>query len=57
MKLFLASNSPRRIELLRNAGFDFEVIPSDIEEGLPIPGESPEGYARRLAPRQGVTRG
>jgi septum formation protein len=49
MKLILASNSPRRIELLRNAGFDFEVAPSGIEEGLPMPEEHPEAYARRLA--------
>lgn len=49
MKLLLASNSPRRIELLRNAGFDFEVIPSGIDEGLPIPGELPEEYARKVA--------
>ena len=33
MKLLLASKSPRRSELLRNAGFDFEVIPSGIDEG------------------------
>jgi len=49
MKLILASNSPRRSELLRNAGFDFEVIPSGIEEGMPKPGEAPEAYARRVA--------
>jgi len=49
MKLLLASRSPRRIELLRNAGLDFEVTPSDLEEGLPAPGEPPEDYARRLA--------
>lgn len=49
MKLFLASNSPRRSELLRNAGFDFEVIPSNIDEGDPLPGEPREQYARRLA--------
>jgi septum formation protein len=49
MKLLLASHSPRRIELLRNAGFDFEVIPSGIDEGVPIPGELPEDYARRVA--------
>jgi septum formation protein len=49
MKLLLASNSPRRIELLRNAGFEFEVIPSGIDEGLPIPGDLPEDYARRVA--------
>jgi len=49
MKLLLASNSPRRIELLRNAGFDFEAIPSGIDEGLPLSGEMPESYARRVA--------
>ena len=49
MKLLLASNSPRRIELLRNAGFDFDVVPSGVEEGSPAEGELPENYARRLA--------
>jgi septum formation protein len=49
MKLVLASQSPRRIELLRNAGFNFEIVPSDIDEGVPNPEELPEDYARRLA--------
>ena len=49
MKLLLASNSPRRRELLRNAGFDFEVIPSGVDEGEPVSGELPEEYARRVA--------
>jgi len=49
MKLLLASNSPRRSELLRNAGFDIEVVPSNVDEGEPSPGEPPEQYARRLA--------
>ncbi|MGA3326453.1 MAG: Maf family protein [Terriglobia bacterium] len=49
MKLLLASNSPRRIELLRNAGFEFEVVPSGIQEDPPIPGELPADYARRVA--------
>jgi septum formation protein len=31
-RLILASASPRRRELLTNAGFDFEVIPSEVEE-------------------------
>ncbi len=31
-KLVLASNSPRRKELLKNAGFAFDVIPSDTDE-------------------------
>ncbi|HXW15758.1 MAG TPA: Maf family protein [Terriglobia bacterium] len=49
MKLILASNSPRRSELLRNAGFDFEVIPSGVDEGEPSPSKPPEEYARRVA--------
>ena len=47
-RLILASNSPRRRELLRNAGFKFDVRPSGIEENR-LPGESPEDFARRLA--------
>ena len=49
MKFLLASNSPRRRELLQNAGFEFEVVPSSVEEGDPLSGESPDDYARRLA--------
>src|SRR5579872_3491139 len=49
MKLLLASNSPRRRELLRNAGFEFEVIPSGVDEGEPFNGERSDEYARRLA--------
>jgi septum formation protein len=49
MRLILASHSPRRKELLRNAGFDFEVLPSGIEEGQPGSGELPEEFARRNA--------
>ncbi len=32
MKIILASKSPRRIQLLKETGFDFEVMPSDYEE-------------------------
>ena len=46
--LILASASPRRQELLRNAGIEFIVQPADLpEEGLP--GEAPTDWARRLA--------
>jgi len=48
IRLILASNSPRRRELLQNAGFQFDVRPSGIEENR-IPGEPPEDFARRLA--------
>lgn len=35
MKLILASASPRRRELLQQAGLAFEVIPSTVEENVP----------------------
>ena len=46
--LILASSSPRRQELLREAGIDFEVHPAHIPEER-TPGEAPVAYARRLA--------
>jgi septum formation protein len=48
MRLILASASPRRAELLRAAGFAFDVVVSDIDESI-RPGESPAAYVRRLA--------
>jgi len=48
MRLILASRSPRRRELLRQAGLEFEVRPSSVEE-VPAPGETPEAFARRAA--------
>lgn len=47
-KLILASSSPRRAEILRNAGFDFEVVPTNVDESH-RPGESAANYIRRLA--------
>jgi nucleoside triphosphate pyrophosphatase len=46
--LVLASASPRRQELLRNAGISFTVQPADLDE-TPLPGEPPRDYAERLA--------
>jgi septum formation protein len=46
--LVLASASPRRQELLRNAGIAFTVQPADIDES-PQDGESPVECAQRLA--------
>jgi septum formation protein len=46
--LILASASPRRQELLRNAGITFTVQPADINE-TPLVGESPQDCAERLA--------
>jgi septum formation protein len=48
MKLILASSSPRRAEILRNAAIEFEVRPASVEE-LPATNESPEAMVARLA--------
>ena len=47
--IVLASASPRRQELLRNAGIPFTVQPADIDETLLATGESPRHCAERLA--------
>lgn len=46
--LVLASASPRRRELLTQAGFVFSVHPAHIPED-PLPGEEPIAYVTRLA--------
>lgn len=46
--LILASNSPRRRELLKQIGLDFIVDPADVDESI-LPGETPEVYAVRVA--------
>ncbi len=46
--IVLASASPRRQELLRNAGISFTVQPADIDE-TPLAGEAPRECAERLA--------
>jgi septum formation protein len=46
--LVLASASPRRQELLRNAGIAFTTVPANVEE-TPLAGESPRQCAERLA--------
>jgi nucleoside triphosphate pyrophosphatase len=47
-RLLLASASPRRLELLRQAGIDPEVQPANIDE-TPHPDEEPIAYAARLS--------
>ena len=47
-RLILASGSPRRRELLRNAGFTFEVIPPEVAEDNPG-NEAPAMLVERLA--------
>ncbi len=46
--LVLASSSPRRRELLRNAAIRFVVHPADVPETM-LPGEDPTDFAVRLA--------
>ncbi|MBX7145069.1 MAG: Maf family protein, partial [Oligoflexia bacterium] len=47
-RIILASSSPRRQELLRDCGLEFEVhVSGAVEERLP--GESPQQMAERLA--------
>lgn len=46
--LFLASASPRRRELLAQAGYKFEVRPANVAED-PRPDEEPVAYVARLA--------
>jgi len=46
--LVLASQSPRRSEILRHAGIPFTVRAVPIDE-TPLPGERPEHYVQRLA--------
>lgn len=48
MKFILASASPRRSELLRNAGIAFTVEPAHVPEQA-MPAEPPLEYAKRLA--------
>ena len=46
--LILASQSPRRKEILRNAGIDFRIRVADVDEAV-AGDESPLEYVRRLA--------
>jgi len=46
--LILASQSPRRSEILRQAGIPFTVRPVEVDE-TPLDGESPRAYVERLA--------
>jgi septum formation protein len=48
VRILLASNSPRRKQLLALGGWTFEVRPADIDE-RPLPDEQPWNYVLRLA--------
>ena len=46
--IILASQSPRRSEILRNAGLPFEVRRASVDESVQ-PHEPPEKYVKRIA--------
>lgn len=46
--LILASQSPRRKELLQQLGYNFSCAPADIDESV-LPAETPAQYVARLA--------
>jgi septum formation protein len=48
MRLILASQSPRRVELLRTAGYEFDVQPGEVDESHRH-SETPRSYVERLA--------
>ena len=48
MKLILASSSPRRAEILREAGIAFKIRAASVEE-TPLPNENAESMVIRLA--------
>jgi septum formation protein len=54
-RLILASASPRRRQLLAEAGYVFEVDPSDIDEPEPGADVDPASYAALLAWRKAAT--
>ena len=47
-KLYLASASPRRREILQQMGLEFGILPQELDESR-LPGESPSHYVMRLA--------
>lgn len=48
MKIYLASRSPRRRQLLEQTGVDYEPVDADVDETWQ-PGELPRDYVQRLA--------
>lgn len=46
--ILLASNSPRRRQILGLTGWNFKVCPANIDEQV-LPGEAPSDYVMRLA--------
>jgi len=47
-QIYLASNSPRRRELLSQIGVDFSVLSVDVDESI-LPNEQADDYVKRVA--------
>lgn len=47
-QFYLASRSPRRVEMLRALGYRFDCLPADVDE-TPLPAEAPAAFAARMA--------
>lgn len=54
MPLILASNSPRRRDLLKQAGLEFSICPADVDESA-WPNENPRDHVLRLAQAKAMT--
>ncbi len=52
-RLLLASASPRRREILENLGFEFEILPSNVDESE-VPWNDPVESAKLLAEIKGI---
>ncbi len=52
-RLILASKSPRRYDLLKQMGLEFDVIPSHVEEDF-VQGESPREHVIRLSEAKAI---
>ncbi len=53
MKIVLASASPRRKEILENLGLEFEICPSDVDEGIKDK-MSPEDAVIEISKRKAI---
>jgi len=53
LRLFLASASPRRLDLLRQIGLDPQLLPTSVDERS-LDGEPPRALAARLARAKGL---
>src|SRR5215207_5226494 len=51
--LIIGSQSPRRLELLKQCGIPAEVLPIEVDESI-MPGERPDAMATRLARQKGA---